>query len=214
MTGGNTMKKLIVLMLALTLTFAFTTVSMASTLGVNVSKGNTVSIEKDVIDEDPITITGNFGINDQWLISVGYNFNNDDSDDNGFILKARYEIVENLATSFGYSKSDNADGWFIDLRAKYPFNDNLAFTGKVSYTDADGTDVFGLFAQAEYAVSDMFVPTFGLDYSNPEHGKDTTYAVIGMDFYPTEKFFIYLDYSINIDDSDDDFIYLGLEFAF
>ncbi|HOP74057.1 MAG TPA: hypothetical protein PLC07_03250 [Bacillota bacterium] len=208
------MKKLIVLMLTLALTLSFATVSMASTLGVNVSKGNSVSIEKDVIDEDPFTITGNFGINDQWLISVGYNFNNDNSDDNTYFLKARYEIVENLATSFGYFKSDNADGWQIDLRAKYPYSDNLAFTGKVSYTDDDGTDVFGLFAQAEYAVSDMFIPTFGFDFSHEEHADDVTYVILGMDFYPTENFFIYLDYGVNVDDSDDDFVYLGVEFAF
>lgn len=208
------MKKVMVLMLALVLTFSLTAVAMASTMGVNVSKGNSVSIEKDVIDDDPITITGNFGINDQWLLSVGYNFNNDNSDDDTFILKARYEIVENLATSFGYSKSDNADGWYIDLRAKYPYSDTLAFTGKISYTDDDGTDVFGLVAQAEYAVSDMFIPTFGLDFSDAEGSDDVTYAVLGMDFYPTEKFFIYLDYGVNIDDSDDDYVYLGVEFAF
>lgn len=205
------MKKLLALTVACVMVITFASISMASTMGVNVSKGNSICFEKDPIDTNPLYVTGNFGVSDKLLLSFGTTFN--DANDDSYTFGGRYEIMNNLATGFKFEDGDT-ETFTIDLRYKYDVDKKLALVGKLAYTDPkDGDDIYGVTAQAEYSVADNFIPTFALAYSDTDSSDSITRATLGMDFYPTDKFFIYLDYTVNVDDSDDDSFYLGLEFA-
>lgn len=205
------MKKLWVLGLAAIMTFACASLSMASTLGVNVNQGTSLSIEREDIDRSATTITLNAGLSDQLLLGLGYV-----TSDDYYIFGGRYEIHHNLAFGFNYySEPDGADddAYSVDLRGIYDFSKQLALTGKVSYIDKGYNEVIGLLGQVEYAVTDSFIPTFAVAYSEPDEGDSSTDYIFGMDIYPTDVLCVYLDYTVNEDDSDNNTVYLGLEFA-
>jgi hypothetical protein len=207
------MKKLIVITLSLAMVIAFASATMASTLGVNVSKGNTLCIERSEIYGEQTSITGNFGVSDNLLLSAAYITLSDN-----FSLGARYEIIENLAVAAKYiSEADGADydTWNIDFRGKLPLNKKLSLAGKAGYSDT-GDSTVNLYAAAEYAVTDNFIPTLAVDYYDYDiDGADSdTYIVLGMDIYPLKNFFIYLDYNIHTEASENNAVYIGLEYAF
>lgn len=206
------MKKLFILGLAAIMTVAFTTLAMASTMGVNVEKGYTLSIERDEIYSDATAITGNLGLSDNFLLTLGYVTNAD-----YYTVGGRFEIVNNLALGFNYgSEPDDADddSYTVDLRGKLDLSNQLALVGKAAYTEFGDDKDFTYTGQAEYAVTDSFIPTFAVAYKDPDEGDSTTTYTLGMDVYPTDKFFVYLDYAIDKDDSADNEVYLGVEFAF
>lgn len=205
------MKKLAVLGLAGIMIFACASLSAASTFGVNVNQGYSLSIEREDIDRSATIITFNAGLTDQLLLGLGYV-----TSDKYYIFGGRYEIRPNLAFGFNYfSEPDEGgdDAYSVDLRGKYDVNRQLAFTGKIGYTDLGFNDRIELFGQAEYMLTDSFIPTFAVAYWEPDKGDSSTYYKVGMDFYPNDVLGIYLDYTVNEENSDNNTVYLGLEFA-
>lgn len=208
------MKKILILILALAMSFALAPATMASTLGVNVDQGYVISLEKPDTDGDPFLITGKFGISDQWLLSIGYQ-TEDEWDNDGFQIGVRYEFVKNGAIALTYGSYDDYDQWTIDLRGKLDISDKLAFTGLLGYIDPDYTDeTFRALGQAEYNFTDWVTGNLGIDYYNNDV-EDTTLIVAGLEFYPVKDMTLWVDYNYDTDaDEDEDWFGFGVEFKF
>lgn len=210
------MKKLFVLSLAVILTLAFASVSMASTIGVNVNKGWSVSVEKADTDADEIEITGNYGISDQLMLSVGFVTEID-----AISLGVRYEFAENAAINFKYYTYDingiDFSDYYLDVRGKANLSDKIALTGKLGYIrfedDFDTEDGFEIVGLAEYSFNDFVTANLGASYTEIENS-DITKILLGFEFYPTENLTLWVDYSFDADDSDNDCVGIGIEFAF
>lgn len=211
------MKKLSVLLLAFVLVVALSTATMASTMGVNVNEGYSVTLEKSDAADD-ITITGNFGVSDELLLMLGYT-----TESEIISLSARYELMENVALTAGYDFSDYDNAWAIGVRGKLGMTDELALTGKFEYSNYssdfglfDNTAIT-LFGQAEYAFTEKFVATLGVGYTKADFdvfGEDSlTNYVLGFEFYPTETIVAWVDYETYNNDNDAT-IYFGIDFAF
>jgi hypothetical protein len=209
------MKKLLVFSLVLIMTVAFASASSGSTLGVNVDEGVSITIEKPVDYWDAVFITGNFGINDNLRLSVGYITEDAyEAGNSGFSLGARYEFVENFSVALEYYDYDLCYEWAINLRGKKDFSDQLALVGMVAYCDADYYDeLYNIFGQVEYGFNDFVTGNLGLEFSFREDD-NMSRLVAGIEFYPTENFTLWADYKVDIEESDNDLLGLGVEFSF
>jgi|GEM_PF-439310 len=211
-------EKLLVLGLAVMMTIAFASVTMAGTLGVNVSEGWSVSVEKANVDIDRVEITGNYGVSDLLKLSIGFV-----TDVDAISFGARYQIAENTAINFKYYTYDTLDvdisEYSIDLRGKKHLNDNLALAGKIGYykydyefpiLDFDGFEALG---QIEYSFNEFVTGNLGVIYYDYDID-DGTDITLGIEIYPTEKFTIWADYTFDADDIDNNLFGIGVEFAF
>jgi hypothetical protein len=194
------------------MTIAFASVSLGSTMGVNVDKGTSISIDKPSDNWDSLYITGNFGISDNLRLSVGY-ITEDEDDYDGFSLGVRYEFIENLAVNFIYETYDWADYYDLTLRGKMELSDQLALTGLIGYWRYDGgcDEYLWLMAQAEYSFNDFIIGNLGAQYDD---STECTYLIAGLEIYPTENFTFWADYSVDTDESHKDNFGFGVEFAF
>lgn len=200
------MKKLLVLTLALVMTFAFGYVTLASTMGVNVSEGMSVYAEyynqKD--NGDGPGIGFDWGINDKVKVGFFYQFKGDDKEpdynNETYSIDARYEIVDNLAATIKYkNEKDDGSSIILGLRAKKPLSDIFALTGRFEHKDfsadeksgkTDGTS-FETTIGGEFYVTEAFALNTGLYFSSDDQNPKG-YTFGGE--YNFEKVCIYLDY--------------------
>lgn len=207
------MKKLLCLVLACAMLLVAGSAAMASTIGVNVKPGYSVNVEKDFEpDTDAWFIYGNFGLNEKWLLKIGYV-----TDEDLFYLGGRYEIINNLALGFGYYGSDYYDKYSIDLRGKANLTEKLDLAGvvKYNYKDWDGggsSDSWDFLGQLEYKLGEIGALNVGFKYVDTDFD-DETYYVAGAEFY-IQRVTLYFDYFVNIDESDDDRLMAGMKIAF
>jgi hypothetical protein len=209
------MKKLLVFSLVLIMTVAFASASSGSTLGVNVDEGVSITIEKPVDYWDAVFITGNFGINDNLQLSVGYVTDDAyEAGNSGFSLGARYEFIENFAVALEYYDYDLCYEWSISLRGKKEFSDQLNLVGRIAYWDADYYDEScNILGQVEYGFNDFVTANLGLEFSFNDND-DSTHLVAGIEFYPTENYTLWADYKVDIEEFDNDLLGLGVELSF
>lgn len=216
------MKKLLVLTLALVMTFAFGYVTLASTMGVNVSEGMSAYVEyydqKDAGWGPGIGF--DWGINDKIKVGLYYEFEGDDKElaynKDIYAFDARYEIVENLAVTLKYEdETDNGSSIILGLRAKKPMTDAFALTGKFEHKDysddnnsANDATSFKTFIGGEYAITDAFVVNSGFYFYSDDNEKGYTFG----GEYSIDKICIYADY--DKDESVDAYTTLGVSYAF
>ncbi len=211
------MKKLVALTMALVMTFAFGYVTMASTIGIGASEGFSAEISKQIDpSEDNMLVTGFYGFNDQFQLSLGYNTDSKDIE-----LGGRYAFDKNMAVTLDYTiadAEDASDTTAFGFRYKAGLTDKLALVGVLSYEDADEVTAMGVKGQAEYKFTDMVVGNLGFDYVNPDSDlmelDSFTNIVAGVEVYPVEKLCAYLDYTIMDDENTDDTIDLGVAYSF
>lgn len=218
------MKKLLVLTLALVMTFAFGYVTLASTMGVNVSEGMSAYVEYyDQKDSGWGPGIGfNWGINDKVKVGLFYQFEGDDKEPSynpeTYSIDARYEIVDNLAATIKYKDKKDVGSYIIlGLRAKKPLSDTFALTGRFEHEDfsadeksgkTDGTS-FTTTIGGEFYVTEAFALNTGLYfYSDDETPKGYTFG----GEYNFEKICIYLDY--DKDEGDEGLTTLGVSYSF
>jgi hypothetical protein len=203
------MKRITITLLALIMVFTLGVAAEASTIGVNVEPGYSVSVDKTIDpSDDAWTVTGNFGINDRLLLKLGYT-----TDVDMFYFGGRYELRNNLALGFGVDFGDDNDAFTLDLRGKKNISNRWDIVGVLSYTNPDeADDLISLLGQLEYKLGKIGALNLGLDYLTD--GDDSeTYYLVGAEFY-ISKVCLYLDYTANTDDSDDDKLTAGVEFKF
>ena len=203
------MKRTTVVFLAFILVFALGSATEASTIGVNVNPGYSVSVDKTLDpSDDAWTITGNLGINDRLMLKLGYT-----TDVDMFYFGGRYELRNNLALGFGVDFGDHTDVFSLDLRGKKNLSERWDIVGVLAYTNPDGADdLISILGQLEYKIGEIGALNLGLDYVTD--GDDSeTYYLVGAEFY-ISKVCLYLDYTANIDNSDDDKLTAGVEFKF
>lgn len=211
------MKKLIILItaLAMILTPGYTT--LASTIGIGVSEGFSFEIGKYVAPSgnDDIDISGYYGISKQLLFSVGYG-----TDSKDLNLGTRYAFTDNMAVTLDFIIPDadyQDDTATFGIRYKVKISDALALAGIFNYTNTNPEATLGLFGQAEYIFTEKVVGTLGFDYSDDganDGANPETNIVIGIETYPTEKLYAYLDYTIYEDENTDNEAYLGIGYVF
>ena len=216
------MKKLLVLTLALVMTFTFGYVTMASTMGVNVSEGMSVYVEyynqKD--NGDGPGIGFDWGINDKVKVGFFYQFEGDDKEPSYnneiYSIDARYEIVDNLAATIKYKdEKDNGSTVILGLRAKKPLNDAFALTGRFEHKDFSADEKSGLPDETsftttiggEYYVTEAFALNTGL-YFYSSNSKGYTFG----GEYNFEKVCIYLDY--DKDEGSEGYTTFGVAYSF
>ena len=218
------MKRLLVLTLALVMTFAFGYVTLASTMGVNVSEGMSAYAEyynqKDSGYGPGVGF--DWGINDKIKVGLFYQFEGDDKEKNynksTYSIDARYEIVENLAATLKYEdQKDYGSSIILGIRAKKPLSDTFALTGKFEHADfsadkksgeTDGTS-FKTFLGCEYYATEALALNTGL-YFYSDDGTPKGYTFGGE--YNFEKICIYLDY--DKDEGVDAYTTLGVSYSF
>lgn len=217
------MKKLLVLTLALLMTFAFGYVTLASTMGVNVSEGMSAYLEyynqKDAGFGPGVGF--DWGINDKVKVGFFYQLEGDDKElvfnKDTYSIDARYEIVENLAATLKY-KDETDDGSYIilGLRAKKALTDAFALTGKFEHEDfsaddnsgeVDGTSSVTTLG-GEYAITDVLVVNTGLLFDS---ANEKGYTFGGE--YNFEKVCVYVDYD-KVEGVEDATTTLGVSYSF
>jgi hypothetical protein len=212
------MKRLLILCLTVMFTFVLGNAAMASTMGVNVSKGAAIDIERylyDDSDSDYWMLWGNYAPNDKILFKLGYAFEDDDFSDE-LTFGIRYEIIKNLALVADYTTIEDTDDDIFGLgfRGKINLNKNVDLTGELMYhshTDAD--DIATFWGQGEFKVSEYAVLNAGFGFDDLDHvNDDTVYGILGAEFY-LKKVCIYMDYYI-YEDSDLNSACVGVEIAF
>ncbi|HYH02082.1 MAG TPA: hypothetical protein VEC37_03200 [Bacillota bacterium] len=219
------MKKLTTLLTALILVFSIGTAAMASTIGVNVSEGYSLSVEKGDLDNDSFDITGNIGISPKTLFWVGYST---EAKENGIIenpatlgLGVRYELMEDFAGILEAYSNDNEKKYCIGLRDKVVITKPFAFVGEAVYAlvqpdKGDDFTRYDLTAQAEYSPMQMVTLNLGLKYQETDvEGADEEITYLaGFEFYPTDRITCWVDYEELKDSDEDGVIGAGLEFKF
>ncbi len=201
------MKKLSILVLALVLLVALGSVTMASTMGVAVSEGQSVTLEYySLKDVDLGPYVDYSWSNDSLKITVGYQFEDDNVDN--FALKTRYEFTENIAGVLNYSTDGDTGSTSFGIRGKYAFSDPFAVTGQLTY---NSSNVANLFVQGEYTITDgLFVTAGGYFYDGeiPDSGSGIN---VGIE-YAFDAWDLYLDYDKDAD-VDDGTIILGINYT-
>ena len=211
------MKKLLVLLMALVMTLSVGYVTLASTIGIGATEGLTVELSKQIDpSDDPITITGYYGLNEQLQLSFGYTTKDKENDVDAYItLGARYAFVENMAVYTFYDDLEEDAAITFGFRAKKQISDPLALVGDLAYYKEGDYKEIGLKAQAEYAFNDQIVANAGFTYGSPDEGDSYTNFVFGIETYPTEQICAFLDYKVVDEDySDDDVIEFGISYSF
>ncbi len=208
------MKKLLVLTLALVMTFAFGYVTLASTMGIGTTEG-AVSVEvgtyvdpSDYTDEVDVTVY--YGLNDQTLLYLGYGTDSED-----IKLNVRYAFSENLAATLKYvlaGQEGDDDTITAGLRYKTNVSDSLALVGALQYTNYDPDAEIDVIGQVEYSFTKKVVGT--LQYVYSEVGDlDGSMITVGIETYPTDALCVYLDYEMP-EDAEDDYAYLAVSYSF
>lgn len=211
------MKKSLILLMALVMTLSVGYVTLASTIGIGATEGLTVELFKQIDpSDDPMTITGYYGLNEQLQLSLGYTTKDKEDDVDAYItLGARYAFVENMAVYAFYDDLEKDAGITIGFRAKTQISDPLALVGDLAYYKEGDYNELGLKAQAEYAFNDKIVANAGLAYGSPDEGDSYTNLIFGIEAYPTEQICAFLDYTVTDEDySNDDVIELGISYSF
>jgi hypothetical protein len=217
----NSVKKLSILGLILILLCSCGVVTWGSTIGVNVSEGASVTVEKENFDLDSFKLTGNFGVNDQLLLWVGYSTETaKDSDDATPSLGLRYEFVNNFAGIFGYRTQEKLDELAFGVRAKTLLSKPLTLIGEAKYHDfipeeGDSFTGYSLKAQLEYSITPLVTGNLGGAFfdTESEDSESSTYILAGLEFYPTEQFTWWVDYSRD-QDNDENIVGAGIEYKF
>jgi hypothetical protein len=215
---ANKLKKLVTLLLAMSMVVTLGATTLAKTMGVNVAEGYSVSLERPDFDVDSYKLTGNFGVSDDILVWMAYETEDSDNYKDGTTsLGLRYEFMENVAGIFEYETCDNYNQFAIGARGKYALSDPLALVGEAKYLnrDPDGGDSYGGFnlkGQAEYVFSQMVTGNAGIEYNKMEDYDSTTTYLAGLEFHPTEQVSCWVDYK-NVKDGDDS-LGAGIGFKF
>ena len=209
------MKKLLVLTLALVLTLSVGYVTMASTIGIGATEGLTVELYKQIDPSvDPVTITGYYGLNEQLQLSLGYTTKDKKNNDDAYLtLGARYAFVENIAVYFEYNDYEKEPGTKFGLRGKYSVSDQLALVGDLNFNKIDDYDWTEIKGQAEYGFNDMVVGNIGFKYSKDDNDSATD-IIAGIEVYPIEQVYAFLDYTIVDTKGADDTIEFGIGYSF
>ena len=211
------MKKLVILITALAMILTFGYVTLASTIDIGVSEGFSFEIGKCVAPSgnDDINITGFYGVSKQLQFNVDYG-----TDSKNMTLGTRYAFTDNMAVTLDFfmpDAKDEIDTAKLGIRYKVDINDALALAGICSYENTNPEATLGLIGQAEYTFTEKMVGTLGFDYSDDgaNYGANAvTNVVIGVETYPTEKLYAYLDYTIYEDENADNEAYLGIGYVF
>jgi predicted porin len=216
------MRQICVLGLTIVMLFSCGIAVIASTIGVNVSEGASVSLEKPHFGQDSLKFTGNFGVNDNLLVWSGYTTETaGDSDDATWCLGIRYELAKNFAAIFEYRIQDNRDELDFGVRGKVMLSEPLALVGEAKYLNYSPKNYhdyigYSFLAQAEYTFNAFATANVGLQVKgfDSKDAETLTSLLAGVEFYPTEQFTCWLDYTAPQDSDDDAFIGVGIEYKF
>lgn len=219
------MKKLIALSLTALLVVSIKTAAMASTIGVNVSEGYSLSVEKDDLDQDSIKITGNVGISPKTLLWASYATEAKENDTitapATYGLGLRYELMEDFAGILEFKSTDETKEYRIGLRDKVPIAKPLALVGEAVYAITQpekGDDITGynLTVQAEYTPWELVTFNVGANYleTDKKDADEEITFLAGVEFYPTDRISCWVDYSEVKDSNKDGVIGVGVEFKF
>jgi hypothetical protein len=215
------MKNFGTLGLIVVMLFSLSIAAWGSTLGVNVSEGASVSLEKSNFDKDSYKIMGNFGVSDQWLVWLGYSTKSEDDNVEATPrLGSRYEFAKNFAGIFEYRTNDSGDEIDFGIRAKADLSKPLALVGEAKYTNfipevGDSYSGYSTLAQAEYAITPLVTANLGVQFTdrNQSDFEGTTLFLAGVELYPTERLSWWVDYSYD-QDNEKDITGMGIEFKF
>jgi predicted porin len=215
------MKKFCTLGLIVVMLFSLNIAVLGSTIGVNVSEGASVSVEKTDFDKDSYKIIGNFGVSDHLLVWLGYNTKSEDDNVEATPrLGIRYELAKNFAGIFEYRTNDSGDEMDFGFRAKAILSKHLALVGEAKYINlipevGDSYSGYSVLAQAEYALTPLITANFGVQSTDYDQSgiEGATSFLVGAELYPTEQLSWWVDYSYD-QDSKDDIIGAGIEYKF
>lgn len=211
------MKKIFIFALALVMTLSVGYVTLASTIGIGVSEGLSVELGKQLAPsgDENIYFSGCYGVSKQLQLSMGYA-----TDSKDMSIGTRYAFTDNIAITLDFDltelKSEDDTGTF-GIRYKTEINDTLALVGIFNYTNTNPEATLGLVGQAEYTFTDKIVGTLGFVYSDDganDGANSGTNIIMGVETYPTEKIYAYLDYTIYEDENADNEAYLGIGYVF
>jgi hypothetical protein len=215
------MKKICTLGLFAVMLFSLSIAAWGSTLGVNVGQGASVSVEKPNTDQDSYKLTGNFGVNDRLLVWLSYNTESEaDGVEATPHLGFRYELAKNFAGIFEYCANDTTDTMDIGIRAKTILSKPLTLVGEAKYInyrpkEGDSYSGYSILAQVEYAFTPLVTANLGVrtEGDELEISEAITDYLVGLEFYPTEQFTWWVDYSLD-QDSEADTLGIGIEYKF
>jgi opacity protein-like surface antigen len=190
------MKKTFAMMLVLALTLALGTGVLA--------EGKTVYLEyekeEDVDDYGP-TLGIDWEANDQWTLSLSYQFEGDGENEATTSLGAEYALTENLAVGLSTDIADSEKSGCFTLSGNRAINDPWALTGGIAYTyywedDDDNYEELELAAGVEFQATEALLTSAQYVWTDPSNDDDSTKKwVIGAE-YGMEQYALYFEYEI------------------
>lgn len=215
------MKRLLTLLTAVMLTLLIGSVAMASTMGVNVSKGFGLDFERDLVfsdhDADDWTLRANYAPIDKLLLKLAYTSMDDDDFGDKLAFGLRYQLINNLALVVDYADWNDLDvsKYDIGVRGKLNLGKSVDLVGELTYNDFDNIDYdyLNLLSQVEFKVGEAAVINVGFNYVDDDgSGESDTYGIIGAEWY-IKKVTLYFDYYLTDEDTSDSAC-VGVSFAF
>jgi long-subunit fatty acid transport protein len=150
------------------------TICLVLNIGVTVlAGGKTVSLEyeteKDVDRYGP-KLGLDWEVNEQWTLSLGYQFKGDGENEATTSLGVEYAVLENLAAVLNYDTAASENSIGLELSGSIALSDPWALTGGVAYTSFSPRAEAGedpnyseleLSAGVEYQVTEALLTSFG-----------------------------------------------------
>lgn len=207
------MKKLITILLAIAICAVLTATTMASTIGVAVTPGFSIDLDRDLAtSNDPLYITAGYGFNEQLLVRAIYN-GSTASSTSDLTVDARYLFAKNMALTLAYQTTNN-NKVTIGFRPRFSLNDKIDLAGQFEYynnkTNISGTNIF---PQAEFKLTEIFTANLGY-LLNTESNTSTGTVKIGGEFYPDKHWCPYFDYSIATVSGGTNVLNVGVTYSF
>jgi predicted porin len=193
------MKKLLILVTAVCLVFSLGAIATAE------EKSKTVYVEyekeKDADNYGP-TLGLDWGLTDQWTLSLSYQLEGDGGNEATTSLGAEYAILENLAAILTYETADSEDSIALELSGSYALSDPWALTGGVVYTaytpdEGPGENLkyneLELAAGVEYQATEALLTSLQYVWTDTSFDDDVLDATTGDS---ADKFVVGAEYSL------------------
>jgi opacity protein-like surface antigen len=189
-------QKTVAMMLVVALTLAFGAGVLA--------EGKTVYLEyekeEDKDDYGP-TLGIDWEANEQWTLSLGYQFEGAGENEAKTSLGAEYAIGENLSIGLRSEIADSEKKGCLELSGSRAINDPWALTGGVAYTyhwldaDDDNYEELELAAGVEFQATEALLTSAQYVWTDPSNDENSKKWVIGAE-YGIDKYGLYFEYEI------------------
>lgn len=216
-----------ILGLALALNLICSTGAAASTIDVNVNIGDSISIQQRVSDKNGgyTVITGDFGVTEDLAVAVEYERYSENAARDQLGMGLRYQVYDNVSWGVHYiyfmdsiTRELRAPAWGMDLNARQALTDKLALAGQYAYEVDHDLKQTTLLSQLEYQVFYNLIVNGGVEHTkvsrNGKEAENRTRGVIGLDYYLNDGYTLRVDYKVDLDNRENDDLYIKLDLKF